>query len=341
MALRIAFVGFRHGHVRSLFQLAQERQDVEIVAVCEEDAQTRSEMTDAGIVATHSNYESMLSEVDCDVVACGDYFGARGQRLIAAMERGRHVISDKPLCTSLDELDAIARLAKDKSLSVGCMLDLGNLGPYIALRNLIRQDLLGEILTLTFWGQHPLLYGTRPMWNFEECKHGGTINDIAIHAVDIIPWMTGLNIQEITAARVWNQLAPQHPHFQDGGLLVLKLDNGAAAMGDVSYHSPNAHGYTMPQYWRFTISGTKGVAETSCSAETVDFYPSDGKDILREPIATPNSGGYFNDFRAELAGSPDPEGITTQRVLQSSRIALLAQKAAEEGRFPVGIKAAK
>ena len=31
-----------------------------------------------------------------------------------------------------------------------------------------------------------MLWGTRPEWYFEEDKHGGTINDIAIHARETI-----------------------------------------------------------------------------------------------------------------------------------------------------------
>ncbi|MEZ4683286.1 MAG: hypothetical protein R2932_54665 [Caldilineaceae bacterium] len=57
----------------------------------------------------------------------------------------------------------------------------------IGLRNLIRSGLIGEIHAINFGGQHPLMLDTRAAWYFEPGKHGGTINDIAIHAVDAIP----------------------------------------------------------------------------------------------------------------------------------------------------------
>ena len=124
----------------------------------------------------------MLEETDCDAIAIGDYYAQRGSLIIQALSHGKHVISDKPLCTSLDELDEIERLAAAKSLKVNCMLDMRDSAPFISVRKLIRQGLIGEVHAITFGGQHPLLLGKRPAWYFEPGKHGGTINDIVIHA---------------------------------------------------------------------------------------------------------------------------------------------------------------
>jgi len=334
----MAFIGFRHGHILGLYRLAEERADIEIAAVCEEDAATRARLAQDGVRVTHAAYAAMLADVECDVVACGDFFGIRGARLIQALERGRHVIGDKPLCTSLDELDCIQALSRASDLRVGCMLDMRALGPFLTLRQILRQDRIGEVQTILFWGQHPLMYGERPMWYFEPGKHGGTINDIAVHAVDIIPWLTGRRIVEITAARAWNARLPEHPEFQDGAVLMLRLDNGGAVMGDVSYFASDRLGYQMPQYWRFTISGTDGVAETACTESTVRVWRHDSDTAIEEAAAGPQRGAYLDDFLKDLAGAPNPNGLDTARVLESSRITLLAQQAADSGEFPVPVR---
>ena len=41
MKKKIAFAGFRHGHIMSLYDRAGKHQNLEIVAACEEDAATR------------------------------------------------------------------------------------------------------------------------------------------------------------------------------------------------------------------------------------------------------------------------------------------------------------
>jgi len=337
MTVRIAFIGFRHGHISGLYQLAQQRDDVEVVAVCEEDAQRRAGLAGAGVTVTHDDYGRMLDEAACDVVACGDYFGIRGRRLIQALERGLHVIGDKPLCTSLEELERIEALAAAGDRRVGCMLDLGNHRAFVTLGEMLGRGSVGDVHAVCFLGQHPLLYGQRPMWYFEPGKHGGTINDIAIHAVDLIPAVTGRRIVEVTAARSWNAKVPEHPHFHDGGAFMLRLDNDGVVIGDVSYLASDKHGYGMASYWRFTISGADGVIETSCNAEHVTLWRHDGEEFVQQAVGEGRQGGYLDDFLADLAGAPNPGGLHTRRVLESSRITLLAQHAADHGEFPVTV----
>ncbi|HOZ46437.1 MAG TPA: Gfo/Idh/MocA family oxidoreductase [Candidatus Hydrogenedentes bacterium] len=337
MMLRIGFVGFRHGHIFSLYNLLRGREDVVIVGACEEDEETRAGLAEKGVTVTHDSYGAMLEEVECDAVACGDYYGVRGEELIRALDAGRHVIGDKPLCTRLDELDRIEDLARAKDLRVGCMLDLVDAAPYRTLRRVIREGAIGEVRTMAIFGQHPLFFGARPAWYFEQGKHGGTINDIAIHAVDAIPWMTGRAIVEVTAARAWNARLKEVPSFQDGAQFMLRLDNNGGVLGDVSYLTPEAPGYAMPIYWHVGVHGDLGYAEATYAGDHVRLFRKEAQDPLMEALDPPRPGGYFDDFLADVAGHADPEGLHTERVLRSARIALTAQAAADSGGFPCGV----
>ena len=127
--LTIAFIGFRHGHIGAVYQAAVKSPHLEIVGVCEEHAPTRESL--AGTYKfTHTDYAKMLTERSPDIVAIGDYFAIRGARAIAALEAGCHVISDKPLCTTLAELDRIEALSAAGGLSVYCQLDMRDSGVF-------------------------------------------------------------------------------------------------------------------------------------------------------------------------------------------------------------------
>lgn len=330
MTLRFAFIGFRHGHIFGLYDLARQRPDIEIAACCEEDSETRLHLQKEGRVdLTHQDYAAMLKEVDCDVLAVGDYYGKRGRILIDGLEAGKHVIGDKPLCTRLSELDEIESLSATKALRVGCMLDMPDSGQCRSMRRLIQAGQIGQVHAISFDGQHPLNYGTRPGWYFEQNKHGGTLNDIAIHALDFIPWSTGLNFTVVNAARNWNAALKQVPFFNDAAQVMLTMDNGCGVLGDVSYLTPDSMGYTMPNYWRMTVWGQDGVLETSATMDGLMLYQNGQKRPQRLKADQSRLGGYLEDFLSDICGEAADDGLTTSRVLRSSRIALGVQEAAD------------
>lgn len=331
--LKIAFAGFRHGHIIEVVDLAAERDDVQVVAACEEDPATREQFAGGKVRITHTGYDALFG-VDFDILAIGDYYGRRGSLAIRALESGKHVIADKPLCTSVEELEQVAALAAEHRLCVGCQLSMRDSGNFIALRQLIAEGTIGEVHTVTFSGQHPLMPGKRPGWYFEEGKQGGTINDIGVHAVDLIPWLTGRRIVSAVAARAWNARA-MPAFFQDGAQMMLRLDNGGGVLGDVSYLAPDACGYKTPQYWRFTVHGSGGAAETNVVEPGVMVWKSDSAEAVKLPPAKDRRGGYFDSFLSEIAGRTDGLTLTTGEVIDSTRRTLLIQAAADSGQRDV------
>ncbi|MFA9479584.1 Gfo/Idh/MocA family protein [Phycisphaerales bacterium AB-hyl4] len=329
MALKIAIAGLRHGHIMQVVKLAQDTQGVELIACGEDHEPTRTAMAEQ-VSITHDNVMQMIDEVDCDIVAIGDYYGRRGALAITALQRGRHVLSDKPLTTSLAELKQIADLAEASGLAVGCQLDMPELPNFVRLRELVQGGSLGRVHQIAFGGQHPLMYGTRPGWYFEPGKHGGTINDIAVHAIHLIPWMTGVEIDRVVAARTWNAFAEAVPHFKDSAQLMLRLSDGAGVVGDVSYAMPRELGYKLAQYWRFSVYGSEGMAETSATADHVTLVRhDDDKPQLLEGLA-PKQPSYFESFLSEVRGEKDQAAITTADVLRTSAKALQIQAFADE-----------
>ena len=316
-----------------LYQAAQQHPRVEVVAAIDEDATAA-----AAASVSHGRYDDAVSSPNIDAIAVGEYFGRRGEIIIRALESNKHVIADKPICTRLNELDRIAALASGQRRSVGCLLDLRDHGPYLTMRRLIRAGAIGEVRTVNFTAQHPLLLGKRPAWYFEEGKHRGTIKDIGIHAIDAIPWLTGRTIVEAAAARAWNARVPQFPHFQDAAQIMLKLDNSGGVLGDLSYLAPDGVGYSAEQYWRITCHGDAGVIETNYNAKTVTLAV--GAEVKTIPAEPGNPTGCLDAFVDEIEGKQSEGALTTKDVLDATRRTLLIQQAADEHRTNVPLTSA-
>ena len=324
--MKIAFAGFRHGHIYVLYEMAKAHADYEIVDAYEENEDARKAAAQNGVALSYASYEEMLSETTAETVAIGSCYGDRGPMAIAALKAGKHVICDKPLCTSLEELDEIERLAKEKGLFVSCMYTMRFEEKVAAVKAQIDSGKLGKIHNVYFGGQHPLQYGRRPSWYFEKGKHGGVINDIAIHGIDLLSFLCGLEVDKVNAARCWNAYATEEKNFKDSGQLMLTAKSGAGVIADVSYAIPDGVEFALPYYWQFYIWGEKGTLAFSMNSDVTLFEKGN-----REPqiIGNKKTTEYLTDFLRLVNGEKEVI-LPMEEVFASTRITLTAQKVADK-----------
>ena len=172
--MKVAFAGFQHGHAMALFRIVSAMApEVEVVGAFEGDPEARR-VAEArvGVRFTHDDFDAMLAEIECDAVLIGSRFSDRGDMVIKALEHGRHVFSDKPLCTKLEEWRRIVSIATMRRLRIGCMLDLREARPFRTLKKIVASGALGDIHGIYIGGQHPLSRGARPAWYFEQGVQG-------------------------------------------------------------------------------------------------------------------------------------------------------------------------
>jgi hypothetical protein len=113
-------------------------------------------------------------------------------------------------------------------------------------------------------------------------------------------------------------------------------------LADVSYTGPTEQGFAVPQYWRFTVHGERGVMETSLTTQGVTMWRSGEASPVALPLDPPRAGGYLDDFLTEALPVPERPGqevpeLTTAQVLDCSRATLIIQEAADRGKAHVGI----
>ena len=327
--MNIAFAGFRHYHILGLYNAAVANPEVNLIACFEENEDVREDLRKSHNVDFNaSSFEELLSNSNIDVIAIGDYYGRRGELAVKALSAGKHVIADKPICTSLEELDEIKRISTEKGLKVGCMLDLRYLAQFNKAKELVENGVIGEVKTVSFTAQHHLNYGVRPMWYFEEGKHGGTINDIGIHGVDVIRYITGKNLTHVDYAKTWNSHAIEKTAFHDAGQFAVTLD-GMSVMADVSYAAPKFSG-TLPTYWEFTFWGLDGMMRFNLETSDVAVYKTDKAVYKSELAKTPDECYYdiLADFCLEVKG--ENTKLSTNECLESQRQILEIQRVASQ-----------
>jgi len=317
--MKIVFYGFGHGHIYGLYRKVLEDPEIEIAACIEEDEEMAAAAErELNIRILRDGYESWL-QTDVDAVAIGKAYTLRGDAAIRALRAGKHIIADKPLCTKMEQLEEIARLAEENRLQVACMLDLRYLPQTARAAELL--PTLGEIHNISFTGQHFLNPTGRQKWYFEGFQ-GGTLNDIAIHGVDLVRMLTGREFAKVDFARSWNAFAKSYPTFRDCAVFAAQLDGGCQVMADVSYAAP---AMAMPTYWNFKFWCEKGMLTFCMQEPTVTVYAMEGT----QPAVydgKPCETDYLQEFKCSIASGST---ACTDSVIASTRTALQIQTEAD------------
>lgn len=322
--IKILFCGFRHGHLNALYKKVLSSDTAEIAGCVEENLEARENAErKLGAAFSEKSYDEWLSS-DIDAVAIGNAYGERGENVIKALKAGKHIIADKPLCTSLSQLEEIRRLSAENNLKIACMLDLRYLPQVKKAGEILHNGELGEVRNVSFNGQHCINYGTRPQWYFEEGMHGGTINDLSVHGVDLVRMLTSMEFTKTDGARVWNSYAYKHKHFKDSAMFMARLDNGAGVLADVSYSAPSQV-FSMPTYWEFNFWCERGMLTFNYSENKVTVYKEGTKEPLTY-VGEPCEYDYLDEFAAEIVNGTSS---VTENVLMSTETALRIQSVAD------------
>lgn len=323
---RVVFAGFEHSHMFGIYRDISESENFEAAGAWESDEKVRRKAEGKGVVFTHTDYDSLLNGTDADTVAVGAHYGARGKLIIKALEAGKNIIADKPLCTSSDELEKIQKLAEEKNLTVCVFLSLRQNPDILGAITAIRNGVIGRVNNIVFEGEHPLNYGSRADWYFKKGKHGGVINDIAVHGIDLVRLMTGSDVESVIAAREWNFFAEEVPDFKDSAQFMLKLRSGAGVIADVSYSAPNAHGYEHPSYWHFRVFGSLGMVDFGENIDGITLYPKEGEITKLSPVQPERN--LLDEFYAVVSGETDGREYT-HNMLEAAKQTLMIENSAE------------
>ncbi|MEW2919576.1 Gfo/Idh/MocA family oxidoreductase [Ruegeria sp. ANG10] len=199
----------------------------------------------------------------------------RAALTISAMQNGMDVMSDKPGCTTFEQLDQIKRTVADTGRIWSVNFSERFETP-VSTRatELVEAGAIGRVIQTIGLGPHRLNRATRPEWFFQRDRYGGILTDIASHQIDQFLHYTGSETAEIANAYVANYANPQNPGLQDFGEVNLRSENGTGYIR-VDWFTPDA----LPNWGdgRLTILGTEGYIELR---KYVDVGGASGTDHL-------------------------------------------------------------
>lgn len=201
----------------------------------------------------------LINDPDIDMILMADVPARRADRAIEAMLAGKDVMSDKPGCTSMEQLQAIERTVKQTGRIWSIDFSERFEVPAVSrAAELVQAGAIGTVVQTVGLGPHRLNRPARPEWFFREDQYGGILCDIASHQIDQFLFMTGSEDAEIISSSVGNFANSRDPGLQDFGEIVIRSDRAQGYIR-VDWYTPDA----LPNWGdgRLTILGTTGYIE--------------------------------------------------------------------------------
>ncbi|PSR52949.1 dehydrogenase [Adhaeribacter arboris] len=193
----LGFIG--PAHIEAL----RRQPDIEVIAIndfSEEYARTKADSL--GIEKSYGNFDAMLADPDIAVVhICTPNF-LHYPMAKAALLAGKHVVCEKPLANTVAEAEELVALAAKTGLVNAIHF---NLRYYPLIRHMRAMRVKGELgnvhSVIGSYLQDWLFYATDYNWRLEPDKSGESraIADIGSHLIDLIEYITGLEITAVMA----------------------------------------------------------------------------------------------------------------------------------------------
>lgn len=204
---------------------------------------------------------SLQDALDCgaDLALVASIPARRCEISVLAMRNGMDVMTDKPGCISLKELDLIRTTVQETGRIWSINFSERFEVPAATMAGrLVAEGAIGRVVHTSGLGPHRLNRDTRPDWFFDRNQYGGILTDIASHQIEQFLYYTGSVDAEVTHAYVANYANPDTPGLQDFGELSLRSEKGTGSIR-VDWYTPDA----LPNWGdgRLTLLGTEGYIE--------------------------------------------------------------------------------
>lgn len=207
----------------------------QLVAVCSRDQSRADEFAaQHGALAAYDNMESVLEDPRVDAIFIVSPNALHAPQTIQAAQAGKHVLSEKPMATTIEDSIAMIQACRQNGVTFGIGFHLRTHPSHLEVQRAIQEQRLGTIALIQGqWGFGVRFQAKPPprpplqQWWEDPALIGGasTMMGTGVHVVDLYRFLLGQEIVEVTAltdgqtlSQPLEQLLTMSLRFEDGTL---------------------------------------------------------------------------------------------------------------------------
>ncbi|NSW76698.1 MAG: Gfo/Idh/MocA family oxidoreductase [Candidatus Atribacteria bacterium] len=283
--------GEAHARIYSTHPLAQL---IAVSDIVEEKARVLAERY--GAKRWYADFRRLLENPEVDAVAIVTPDFAHCEPFVAAMEAGKHVIVEKPLATSREDLQAMERAYRSQQDKVRVMVDFHARfsPPLVVAHDMIKRGELGELVS-AYYRLNDIIYVPTQMLSW--AKHSSILWFLGSHTVDTLRFLVGSEVKRVysvSSSKVLVKLGIPVPDIYQS---ILEFENGVIATIENNWIVPNTH-----PHWndiKLNVLGSKGMVNMDLTNnQAFERYlegKSDHPDFLIMPTLHGKPAGFAHE----------------------------------------------
>lgn len=295
-----------------------------------------------GTVTAYNDLDAMLANPDIHAVSVCSYPYDHAKQVIAAAKAGKHLIIEKPLCLSLEDLRAMQKAIQQAKVKTCVCFECRYSSQFLATKAVIDEGLLGKL----HYGEVDYYHGIGPWygqfrWNTRKDAGGSSLLTAGCHALDALLLCMGDDVAEVTSydTKSGNKIFAPY-EYTTTSVTILKFKNGAvgkcAAVVDCLQpyyfhtHLVGSEGSLLDNKFHSMKLGTNRHAWSSLAMKLLD-----SGDVSDHPYQT-----QFEAFFNALDKGKEMPLTSFADAARSHEVLFAADQSAKTGR-PVKVSATK
>ncbi len=303
--LRVAVAGLGFGEKVHLPAL-RASGSTEPVALWHPRRERVEQAASAASLPGFTNFEALLAEPGIEAVVIATPPAPRFALAKAALHAGKHLLLEKPVGVSAEQVEELQRLAISRGLQVAVNFEYRAVPVFQQLAALLAAGVIGDPwLVKLDWLMSSRADASRPWnWYAQRSEGGGVLGALGTHAFDMLHWLIGptRELQGVLSTAIdarplpdgSGRLAPVDA--EDIALLQLGLDAGPGPA--IGFGTGGAAGSGAGSQRLVPAQVSLAAVARQGRGCWLEFYGSEGTLIL----GSDNQSDYVHGFHLWRAG---------------------------------------